>query len=121
MKSYDQTGEAASPFRVEFSFEEMPPTPLIEQEYKRLGELKEQGIFVSLDLKPDRSGGRLEMRGQNREEIEAAVRSVPLYPYAEWTIHETEGNAPPIGCAVVGTVSRVLSAGKKLSDRALPL
>lgn len=83
---------AKKPFLVEFDFEEMPPMDRVEQEYERLDELKEQGVFVSLDLKPDRSGGRLEMRGRDREEVEEAVRSLPLYPYARWEVSEQDSD-----------------------------
>ena len=82
------TNDEARPFRVEFEFCEMPPMALIEKEYARLDQLKAEGVFVSLNLKPDTSGGTLRMRGRSRNEVDAAIRSLPLYPFAQWTVTE---------------------------------
>lgn len=75
-------------FRVEFQFHDALPMPLIEKEYERLDELKADGIFIALDLKPDKSGGTLQMRGRSKDEVEIAVQSLPLYPFADWSIFD---------------------------------
>ena len=75
---------------IEFVFREMPPEHLIEKEYERLDELKAEGVFVSLQLKADQSGGVLQMHGRSMKEIEEAVSSLPLYPFAEWKIKAME-------------------------------
>jgi hypothetical protein len=48
--------------------------------------LRQIRTFVSLDLKPGATGGTLQMRGQSTEQTETGVQSLPLYPFARWTI-----------------------------------
>lgn len=79
---------ATQPFRVEFKFNQAPPINLVKKEYERLDELKTEGTFVSLDLKPDKSGGILEMRGQSKDDVQKAIETLPLYPYADWHVYD---------------------------------
>ena len=76
------------PYTVSFNFHKSPPESLIKAEHQRLNELKSEGLFLSLHLRKDMRGGTLAMQGASREEVEAALKSLPLYPFADWTVRE---------------------------------
>jgi hypothetical protein len=82
-------------FTVTFTLESHLSVLLIEREYQRLETLKQMGIFKSLNIYRDRSGGDLKMLGSSEREIETALQSLPLCKLSHWTISEFTNDEKP--------------------------
>ncbi len=61
--------------------------PLIPAEQARVKELMEQGLIDALYIAADQSNAWLVMQGESQEQIQQALDSLPLSPYA--TVHVT--------------------------------
>lgn len=80
-------------FMVIIRFKPLEPAeiaPLIPREQARFQELTEQGIVKKAWFSHDRKIVFVEMKANLLEDAEAALRSLPLYPYMNLEIVQLE-------------------------------
>jgi len=75
-------------YMVHFEFHHQPDAEFaaaVPAEYRRVAELKQQGILEAIYLAADHSEGWIVMQGKGQEEVAVAVASLPLFKYMQVT------------------------------------